>query len=242
MREWFKRLMQSSIVSSVFYIVMGLILVLLPDQSVALISKVVFGVLMSVTGVYHIMLLLLEHHTATVLDLFSGVVMLVFGVFLFINSFIVVKLLPILAGAFVLADSLWTVKDAVKMKKYKRSSWKWMLLFGIVFVGLGVAVILNPFTLVRNTIVFSGAVLLGNGVMDVLFVVLVYFGTHKAKKDEIMESKTETDKMDENENDIKKSEQQLQNAETTGTAETGSEVVPVPEEEVLPEWKDHMES
>lgn len=241
MREWFKRLMQSSIVSSIFYIVMGLILVLLPDQSVALISKVVFGVLMSVTGVYHIMLLLLEHHTATVLDLFSGVVMLVFGIFLFINSFIVVKLLPILAGAFVLADSLWTVKDAIKMKKYKQSSWKWMLLFGLVFVGLGVAVILNPFTLVRYTIVFSGGVLLGNGVMDLLFVGLVYFGTRKAKKAEMMENKIETDNIAENENGIKTDEGQFEDSEST---ESGNEVVLVPaaEEEVLPEWKDHMES
>lgn len=94
--------LKGEIVSSVFYIAFGLCLILIPDQTVNIICKVIFGLVMIAVGIYHIAIYAAEKEKATILDLFTGVIVLVLGVFLFFTPQIVVKILPYLLGAFVL--------------------------------------------------------------------------------------------------------------------------------------------
>ena len=84
--------LKGEIVSSVFYIAFGLCLILIPDQTVNIICKVIFGLVMIAVGIYHIAIYAAEKEKATILDLFTGVIVLVLGVFLFFTPQIVVKI------------------------------------------------------------------------------------------------------------------------------------------------------
>ena len=77
----------------------------------------VCGLFEILAGIYHILIYVLEKMNATLLDLISGGMLLVIGIFLFYNPQIVVKLLPVLLGTFVLVDSVWVLKGSLRLKK-----------------------------------------------------------------------------------------------------------------------------
>ena len=66
--------LKSEILSSVFYLAFGLCLLLVPDQTVNIICKIVFGLVMIASGIYHIVIYTAEKEKATILDLFTGVI------------------------------------------------------------------------------------------------------------------------------------------------------------------------
>ena len=90
---------------------------------------------------------------------------------------IVVKLLPILLGTFILVDSIWSLKGSLKLKKRGADSWKFLLLGSIIFIALGISLVVNPFTMVKYTVIFAGWIFLCNGVIDMIYLIPVSY-TH----------------------------------------------------------------
>lgn len=181
MLERINKILKGQIVTSVLYTVLGLCFVLMPVDTVNILCKFIFGILLILAGVYHILIYVLEKMNATLLDLLSGGMILVIGIFLFFNSQIVVKLLPVLLGTFVLVDSIWVLKGSLKLKKIGRGEWKILLVGSLVFIGLGIAMIVDPFDMVKYTMIFAGCVMLANGVTDLVFLVLMRRGVKKAE-------------------------------------------------------------
>lgn len=181
MLERINKILKGQIVTSVLYTVLGLCFVLMPVDTVNILCKFIFGILLILAGVYHILIYVLEKMNATLLDLLSGGMILVIGIFLFFNPQIVVKLLPVLLGTFVLVDSIWVLKGSLKLKKIGRGEWKILLVGSLVFIGLGIAMIVDPFDMVKYTMIFAGCVMLANGVTDLVFLVLMRRGVKKAE-------------------------------------------------------------
>ena len=75
---------------------------------------------MIASGIYHIVIYTAEKEKATILDLFTGVIVMVLGIFLFFTPQIVIKILPYLLGALVLVDSIWKIKGSYRLKKKPR--------------------------------------------------------------------------------------------------------------------------
>lgn len=176
MGERIAKILKGQMATSVIYILLGLCLILMPVKTVYIICKVVFGIVLIAAGLYHVIIYLLEKANTTLLDLFSGSILLVLGGFLFFNPQIVIKILPILLGAFILIDSIWSLQGCLKLKKRNRGEWKLLLLGSLVFIGLGITLVVNPFTVVKYTIIFAGWVLLCNGMADLVFMILLKKG------------------------------------------------------------------
>lgn len=77
--------LKSEIILAVFYMVFGLCLILIPEQTIHIICKIIFGVVMIGVGIYHIWIYAGEKEKATILDLFTGVIVLVLGGFRFLH-------------------------------------------------------------------------------------------------------------------------------------------------------------
>ena len=154
---------KSEIISSVFYLMFGLCLILIPDQTVNIICKIVFGLVMIASGIYHIVIYTAEKKKATILDLFTGVIVMVLGIFLFFTPQIVIKILPYLLGAFVLVDSIWKIKGSYRLKKAQRARWKIILIGCLVFIALGISMLFYSFMSIKRMILFSGMILTANG-------------------------------------------------------------------------------
>ena len=176
MWEKINNFLKGQIVTSIIYIALGACLVFMPVSTVNVICKFVFGILLILVGLYHILIYVAEKLNSTIFDLFSGGVLMVLGIFLFMNPQIVVKLLPILLGTFILVDSIWSLKGSLKLKKRGAGSWKFLLLGSIIFIALGISLVVNPFTMVKYTVIFAGWIFLCNGVIDMIYLILLRKG------------------------------------------------------------------
>lgn len=188
MWEKINNFLKGQIVTSIIYVALGACLAFMPVNMINVICKFIFGILLILVGCYHILLYILEKLNATILDLFSGGVLLVIGVFLFTNPQIVVKLLPVLLGTFILVDSIWSLKGSLKLKKNGSGFWKILLIGSLIFIGLGVSLVLNPFTMVKYTVIFAGWIFLGNGVTNFVYLILL----RRGMKEPEQETETET--------------------------------------------------
>ena len=237
------KILKGQITTSIFYIAFGLCLVLMPVKTVNILCKVVFGLVMIGAGLYHIYVFVREKENSTILDLFSGVIVLVIGGFLFTNPQVVIKLLPVMLGAFILLDSIWTFRGGMKLRKKKLDSWKMFLLESLIFIALGVFLIAYPFQTVNVMLMFAGWIFLCNGVLDVI----MYIVLSKGMKKEITEDE-DGKKTEEMENEEKKTEAVPNNAQTIPMAHeekdmekqeaVGELSEDKKDEEPLEEWRD----
>ena len=183
MWEKINNFLKGQIVTSIIYIALGACLAFMPVNTINVICKFIFGILLILVGFYHILIYILEKLNSTILDLFSGGVLMVIGIFLFMNPQIVVKLLPILLGTFILVDSIWSLKGSLKLKKNGSGFWKILLIGSLIFIGLGVSLVLNPFTMVKYTVIFAGWIFLCNGVVDLIYLILLRRGLKELKQE-----------------------------------------------------------
>ena len=183
MEEKKSKILRGQIPTSVFYILFGLCLALMPVETVNVLCKVVFGLVLIGAGVYHILIFVLEKDNSTILDLFSGVIVLVIGIFLFMNPTVVVKLLTLMLGAFILVDSIWMMRGSMKLKKRGQGVWKAFLVESLIFIGLGVLILVNPFSEIKMTVQISGCIFVANGVLDIIFYLILKHGLKKEIQD-----------------------------------------------------------
>ncbi len=182
MGEKINNILKGEIISSVFYILLGLCLILIPTQTVDVICKVVFGLILIGVGIYHIYIYIRGKATATIMDLLSGVVVFVLGVFLFMTPSIVIKLLPWMLSAFVLVDSLWKFKGAFLLKKGGHGAWSVLLIGSLVFIALGIVMLFGRFPKIMTLLIFSGWVLVCDGAADIVFFIIMKLGLRKIAK------------------------------------------------------------
>lgn len=221
-------ILRGELISSGFYVLLGLCLVLMPAQTVNIICKVVFGIVLAAAGLYHLSIYIRGKDSATILDLFTGVIVLVLGGFLFFNPVIVVKLLPLLLGAFVLVDSIWKLKGSFQLKKRKRAEWQVFLFVSLIFIVLGGIMMANPFVKTKITILFDGWVLMVNGAADFIF----YFLLKRSLK---AAAEKQEEKMEE---EVPEAEEVVEEAEEKSALEQSAPEEETPEKEILEEWKD----
>ena len=183
MWEKINKFLKGQIVTSIIYIALGVCLVFMPVSTVNVICKFVFGILLILAGLYHILIYVAEKLNSTIFDLFSGGMLMVLGIFFFMNPQIVVRLLPILLGTFILLDSIWTLKGSLKLKKRGAGSWKFLLTGCLIFLVLGISLIVNPFTMVKYTVIFAGWIFLCNGVIDLICLILLKKGMEEVRSD-----------------------------------------------------------
>ena len=182
MGEKINNILKGEIISSVFYVLLGLCLILIPTQTVDVICKVVFGLILIGVGIYHIYIYIRGKVSATIMDLLSGVFVFVLGVFLFMTPSIVIKLLPWMLGAFVLVDSLWKFKGAFLLKKGGQKSWSALLIGSLIFIALGIVILFGRFPKIMTLLIFSGWVLVCDGVVDIILFIVMKLGFRKIAK------------------------------------------------------------
>ena len=199
-------------------------MVLIPDQTVNIICKIVFGLVMIAAGVYHIAIYAAEKEKATILDLFTGVIVTVLGIFLFFTPQIVIRILPYLLGAFVLVDSIWKIKGSYRLKKAERGRWKILFIGCLIFIALGISMLFYSFMSVTKMILFSGIILTADGAVDIVFLVMLRLGMRKTEK--LRNEKPKEDKKQEKPEPVETDSEESNTEsypEYTGNSENSSE-------------------
>ena len=130
---------------SIAYIVIGMMLLIMPQTSLLWICYA-FG--------------------AVVFMLVGGVITAGLGIFTLAKPQVVASFLPIVFGIFIVVDGLSRIGSAIDLAKRKGQKWWVLLLLSIVSVALGILLVLHPFGAAVSVVMVCGILLIVEGAMN----------------------------------------------------------------------------
>ena len=173
MKQKVRTLLSGQIPVAVIFFILGLCLIIVPAATFNVISKVVFGLALIFSGIYHVVSFAFPRKgtESSALDLYPGVISLVLGIFLFTNPQLVRVLFPWVLGAFLVADCIWMVKGALQMRKHGIAMWEVLVVAAAIFIILGIILMLNPFNQVKTMLTFAGWLLVIKAILDLVLYI-----------------------------------------------------------------------
>ena len=162
----------TAVILSCAAIVLGLILMIWPGMSLMAIGRIV-GILALVVGLFRIVhyFVLGDLPRLFASELTMGLFDLVAALVLLSHTGVVISILPIILGAFVVAESAFKLQSAIdRMRLRRRMSWLY-LLFSCAELLLGVMMIFSPMSGAVLMAELMGLALIVNGVDQLWLVV-----------------------------------------------------------------------
>ena len=167
-----KAIRNSLVLLALLYIVLGVVLILFPATSLNL-ACLLIGAVTLLYGVVRIFgYTRAGEEEASRLELAFGIVLAALGVFLLVCPQLLVSLIPIALGAYLLVDSFSAIKRSLEWKSLGFSRWWVSFLVSLVLALFGLVMILRPFTLVANLVVFIGVGFLFDGVFTLVQLIV----------------------------------------------------------------------
>lgn len=174
----FKSIRDSYIVTSILYILLGLVLFIYPEMSLKLVCNII-GVIILIYGGIKILSYFRNKDTGFFrFDLIIGIIFAVIGGFLLLRPDIIISILPVTIGVYVLFDSLTNLRQALDLKDAGYDKWWSMLVLAVIMIVLGLIMIFNPFGTVALMVMFMGGIFLFRGISN---IVSILFTNHKIK-------------------------------------------------------------
>lgn len=176
MKDLMTRIKASMIFSAILCLLLGLVLLICPKETIDLLCKALaVGVI--VMGAVNLVSYFMNREVQT----FSGVlglIILLVGVWIFIKPERVEGIIPIVIGAILVVHALQDIKLAIETKRSGYDKWWSMLLIAVISLVFGVICIVNAVGVVTLAMQFIGIALIYDGLSD-LWVVSKALRTEK---------------------------------------------------------------
>ena len=152
---------------SIAYIVIGMLLLIMPETSLLWICNI-FGVVVLVTGIVCLIQYARIRGTGFTAPfmLVGGVITAGLGIFTLAKPQVVTSFLPVVFGIFIVVDGLSRIGTAIDLAKRRGQKWWMLLLFSIVSVALGVLLVLHPFDAAVSVVMLCGILLIVEGALN----------------------------------------------------------------------------
>ena len=147
---------------SVAFIILGLMLLIMPETSLLWICYA-FGIVVLMTGAVCLFQYARLRGTG-----FTAPFMLVGGVITFtlLKPEVVASFLPIVFGLFILVDGCSRIGSAIDLAKRKGQKWWVLLLLSLLSIVLGVLLLVNPFDAMVSVVMLCGVLLILEGAIN----------------------------------------------------------------------------
>ena len=152
---------------SIAYIVIGMMLLIMPQTSLLWICYA-FGAVVLITGIVCLIQYARIRGTGFTAPfmLVGGVITAGLGIFTLAKPQVVASFLPIVFGIFIVVDGLSRIGSAIDLAKRKGQKWWVLLLLSIVSVALGILLVLHPFGAAVSIVMVCGILLIAEGAMN----------------------------------------------------------------------------
>lgn len=149
---------------SILYIVLGIVLIIWPSLSLKLVCYF-FGIMTVLYGVVQLFryFSINKEFRTFQLDLFVGIICLVFGVFALAKPSIVASILPVIVGIFFLMEAVIKIQNALGLKKGGYDQWWTALAVSVLVAVLGILLLINPFSAMKTFVIVIGICLIADG-------------------------------------------------------------------------------
>ena len=177
----YKRMIMYSLVTAILIIVVGIVLLVVPELSNKVLG-VIIGVILLIEGINSIYKYFHREGAKLYnLNLVIGVIYAVLGVVIILVPTSVIEFITVCLGLYMIVNGASKINYALWLKKGSEDSWLVTLATGILIAMVGVLVIFNPFASLTIT-KLAGAFLIITGVLDLMDTILF-----KSRSKEIME-------------------------------------------------------
>ena len=152
---------------SIAYIVIGMMLLIMPQTSLLWICYA-FGAVVLITGIVCLIQYARIRGTGFTAPfmLVGGVITAGLGIFTLAKPQVVASFLPIVFGIFIVVDGLSRIGSTIDLAKRKGQKWWVLLLLSIVSVALGILLVLHPFGAAVSVVMVCGILLIVEGAMN----------------------------------------------------------------------------
>lgn len=168
-----KEIKKSIMISSLLYILIGILLVIFPALPFKLITYVIAGVL-ALAGI----IMVITFFTKDISDtnnngIFTGMIALFVAAFACWKVDMIVSLIPLVLGFIVVISGILTLQDAVNTMRIRSVSWVALLVTALVKIGLGLFAIFYTFDAIELTVRIIGIGFIISGVSDFIVAKVV---------------------------------------------------------------------
>lgn len=152
---------------SIVYLVLGLLLLIMPETSLLWICYA-FGAVVLLTGVVCLIQYarLHGHGFAAPFLLVSGVITIALGIFTLLRPEVVASVLPIVFGIFILVDGCNRIASGIELARQKGHKWWVLVLLGVFSIAVGIFLIWRPFEIAVSLVMLCGVLLVVEGALN----------------------------------------------------------------------------
>lgn len=169
MGEFLKKGTIINLISTIFFLVIGIILVTSPVTTLRVITYVVETVLI-IWGIVTIVnfVRVESKHDVFSLGFVQGVICILLALFLIVNPKIIVTILPICIGIWMVFGSLSRIQVAIKLNAWGQKTSGWYILLAVIMFAIGLVIICNPFKTASLIVQMLGGSIIVYCVLDVI--------------------------------------------------------------------------
>lgn len=174
MKKSLNREFIESILTSLLLLVIGILLLIFPTKTLAIISYIIGGII-ALAGIAGLFRYFLKNDDSkyTRYGLAYGIVLLVVACFFFFKQEDVAKIMPFALGVYMIIKSALKLEYTIKLKQNKNSNWKVTLLLLGVSLLIGLLLIFNPFKGAEIITQIIGAIIIFYAIIDLAETYLV---------------------------------------------------------------------
>ena len=168
----FKRIKWTYVLLSVFFLVLGLLLVCNPGTSMVTICRILGGIALAF-GVVKIVLYFVRdiEGVAVRYDFAVGAFTIIVGALLLWRAPTMVGILSVVIGLFILVDCVFKLQVAIDSRRMGASSWWVTLLFTCVCMVMGFLLVFDPFSGQQVLATVMGISLIADGLQNLCTVI-----------------------------------------------------------------------
>ncbi len=178
MKEFFKKLKITSMLISLAYLVFGIALIVWPNGAKLTILYVLSSLIL-IHGVINIVNYFLYGYEP--FGFMSGVLNVTFGLLMLFNAGLLASsaIFALTFGFVFIFRALGKIQNSFDYRRFGVKTWWINLLFGLIMLVLGVVVLAYPFASEKYLLIFLGASIIVDSIMQIISMCII---TNKAKK------------------------------------------------------------
>lgn len=188
----------NSNVNAFIYLLLGLLLLIFPIESVNIFGYLIASILM-LGGIGYLIRLYKNKPNLTnkdIIYLIISVASIALSISIFIDPTWIIKVINILAGALLIINGTMNLINILKFKSSRTRSWWVYLSFIILIIILGVLVIINPLGPIEIVFRIAGALLIIDTIITLILTKKVNKMVKVEDKEIIHEEKNSLEKVE----------------------------------------------
>lgn len=165
MREFFRKIRADFLLSSLLCIALGIVFIVWREATVKAVGTIL-AVIMIVIGAVYLCSFFLNAVTKGI-SAAIGAIVLLLGVWVFIQPEIIVSVIPIVIGVLLIGHGVRGVKESLDSRKYGCASWGVGAALAGISMVFGVICIVDAFGVLELASVVIGIALIYNGISNI---------------------------------------------------------------------------